>query len=1236
MSFIQTFLRFAVITAVLGGSAPLLAQSVNDALKSYLTENRSKWSLSETDIQAWSISDQYSDRTTGLTYAYLQQELNGLPIFNAISSTALRDGKVVHFASRMVPKAASKANAADPRISASAAVVSAAQHLGLSLTEQPVGEYREGDRWTWHFGPCGIAEQEIRAHLTYVQVGDRLRLAWNVNIPLLKGDDWWNIRVDAETGQFLEKNNWTVYCQFDHPAGTSCSSQERLSAVREVRVASPAVSNVPVYGVFELPLEAPSFGPRTVVAEPNSADASPFGWLDVDGQVGVEYKITRGNNVHAYEDRDDDNQPGYSPSGGDSLNFNFPMDLTNDALTNEDGIIANLFYMNNMIHDILYHHGFTEEAGNFQENNYGRGGEDGDYVRAEAQDGSGSNNANFSTPDDGNRPRMQMYLWDNPVTSGLKVISPSSIAGVYTAAAATFGPGLGNGVTGSVVLVQDSVGISTDGCEALLNTADLVGKIALIDRSSCPFSDQVKAANNAGAIGVVVVNNLTTPPSAMGGNSDGITIPSVMIGKITGDSIKARLAAGEEVEVSMRKNPKYDSALDNGVIAHEYGHGLSNRLTGGPSASGCLSNREQGGEGWSDWLALILSIEPDDTGADARGIGTHLLGENTSGEGIRRFRYSTNMNINPQVYGDVSTSGVPHPIGEIWCQSIWDLTWKLIETEGFDPDWYYGNGGNNTAMRLVIEGMKLQPCRPGYIDARDAILAADALLYNNAHQCLIWEVFTRRGYGKGADQGSNDETNDQVESYTLPNICLTPTAPPTAKFAVSDTSSCRGVFQFRDLSTDIPQYYQWNFGDGSTSTEENPWHTYQSPGIYTVVLVVSNTLGESTHTLTVEYTVDPAPTVTGDAVVCAGNPSTLTASVQPGYSAVWYQNGELKGEGSTFTSENLLSTTVFEVKQFAEGPQARVGAADNTIGGGGYQSGGQGRLLFEAYAPFRLLSAVVYAQNAGNRTFNLYDNTNAIIQTVTVEVPEGQHRVALNFDIPAAGLYAVGGAGQKLYRNVTGAVYPYTIDSLVSIYSSNFSASPTSAYFYLYDWEVRYCYSEPTLFQVEVTPGPVAAFTASTVNGLNIAFENTTTGTATSYSWDFGDGTSVSNVQNPLHTYLTPGLYTVKLTVSDGTCSSEYELVVPVGVSAQEEPVELASLRLYPNPATDQFFLELGSQPVTELQLELQDAAGRTLKQQVTSQKRTRIEVEGLPAGVYQLRITSPSGMVVRKITLLN
>jgi PKD repeat protein len=283
-----------------------------------------------------------------------------------------------------------------------------------------------------------------------------------------------------------------------------------------------------------------------------------------------------------------------------------------------------------------------------------------------------------------------------------------------------------------------------------------------------------------------------------------------------------------------------------------------------------------------------------------------------------------------------------------------------------------------------------------------------------------------------------------------------------------------------------------------------------------------------------------------------------------------------------------------------------------------------------------LLSAVVYAQNAGNRTFNLYDNTNAIIQTVTVEVSEGQHRVALNFDIPAAGLYAVGGAGQKLYRNVTGADYPYTIDSLVSIYSSNFSASPTSAYFYLYDWEVRYCYSEPTLFQVEVTPGPVAAFTASTVNGLNIAFENTTTGTATSYSWDFGDGTSVANVQNPLHTYLTPGLYTVKLMVSDGTCSSEYELVVPVGVSAQEEPVELAGLRIYPNPATDQFFLELGSQPVTDLQLELQDAAGRTLRQQVSSQKRTRIEVEGLPAGVYQLRVKSPAGVVNRKITLVN
>ena len=77
-------------------------------------------------------------------------------------------------------------------------------------------------------------------------------------------------------------------------------------------------------------------------------------------------------------------------------------------------MVTNLFYYNNIMHDFSYALGFTETARNFQTNNYGRGGTGNDSVRAEAQDGSGTNNANFATPPDGSRPRMQQYLFTSP------------------------------------------------------------------------------------------------------------------------------------------------------------------------------------------------------------------------------------------------------------------------------------------------------------------------------------------------------------------------------------------------------------------------------------------------------------------------------------------------------------------------------------------------------------------------------------------------------------------------------------------------------------------------------------------------------------------------------------------------------------------------------------------------------------------------------------------------------
>ena len=107
-------------------------------------------------------------------------------------------------------------------------------------------------------------------------------------------------------------------------------------------------------------------------------------------------RITRGNNVHAYEDINHDNITGYSPDTF-NLRFDYPFTPSITPTVNLASCITNLFYWNNIMHDVTYQYGFDEVSGNFQNNNLGRGGLGADYVKAEAQDGGGTNNANFST-----------------------------------------------------------------------------------------------------------------------------------------------------------------------------------------------------------------------------------------------------------------------------------------------------------------------------------------------------------------------------------------------------------------------------------------------------------------------------------------------------------------------------------------------------------------------------------------------------------------------------------------------------------------------------------------------------------------------------------------------------------------------------------------------------------------------------------------------------------------------
>ncbi len=231
---------------------------------------------------------------------------------------------------------------------------------------------------------------------------------------------------------------------------------------------------------------------------------------------------------------------------------------------------------------------------------------------------------------------------------------------------------------------------------------------------------------------------------------------------------------GSSPNMSMFVCGDKDGSFDNLVIVHEYTHGTSNRLTGGPGNVGCLNNSEQMGEGWSDWYGVVFTIEPSDMGTDSRGVGTYLFDQGPGGPGIRPFPYSTDMGVNPQTYGDIGGLSIPHGVGSVWCTMLWEVTWDLIDTHGYDPDFYNFTGdvaqdaGNIQAIALVTEAMKLQPCGPGFVDGRDAILAADAALYGGANECLIWDAFARRGLGFSADQGSPNSTTDGTEAFDSP------------------------------------------------------------------------------------------------------------------------------------------------------------------------------------------------------------------------------------------------------------------------------------------------------------------------------------------------------------------------------------------------------------------------------------------------------------------------------------
>ncbi len=764
----------------------------------------------------YTISSAYTDQAVGLNYVYLQQAYQGINVYNSIQTAVFKDNKLQYNSGKFVANIAAKAGTATPVILASKAINLAAAHLGVNdaknLTEV-TNSFATEKKIVFSDG--GIAQENITTELMWVPINDgkSVELAWNVTIAPIGSSDYWHVRVNAISGKIIEKGNYTVHERMDeqelaekrywvsknspeHKAVTFANLNLSNQLTSRLKAKAPINSTATAsYSVVPFPAENPFIGGVATDIDPWTKagvgnNATTFGW-HFDSLVN--YKITRGNNVYAYDDSLAKNNPGRpdtSSTNAPVLTFDYTPDFNQQpTLTvNRKFAVSNLFYWNNIMHDLTYQYGFTEPAGNFQNNNNARGGIKGDNVRAEAQDGGGTDNANFSALPDGQTARMQMYLFNSIFKNGKLVVStPPTIAGDYNYIESGFSTAntlaAKGSVTGTFALYNDdNTGVNHRACTgAPVNS--VAGKIAVIFRGACNFVVKVKNAQIAGAKAVIMIDTLVgANPIIMGGTDNTITIPAVMISAADGALLEAELSSGATVTgtIEVPAKPKFDGDLDNSIVSHEYVHGVSNRLTGGPATTSCLNNAEQGGEGWSDYVALMVTTDwtkmklTDDT--IQRAIGAYAISQRPNSLiGVRKFPYTTDMSINTRTYADLAASSEVHDIGEVWCAALWDMTWGIIQQEGvINPNIFDANGigGNSVAFKLVMQGMKLQPCKPGFLDARDAILAADSILYGGSHRCTIWTAFARRGMGYDAEQGSSLVCGDELEGYQEPTCTL--------------------------------------------------------------------------------------------------------------------------------------------------------------------------------------------------------------------------------------------------------------------------------------------------------------------------------------------------------------------------------------------------------------------------------------------------------------------------------
>jgi Zn-dependent metalloprotease len=355
------------------------SDTADNIARRFLARHNSLFTLSAASIDELKLENEDNDQ--GTTFLSYTQTAAGLKVFEGqVQVVVNRNGEVLNVREGFLvdgPPVRRRGAMSEAR-----AIAKAFEHAGRTVSPSFVENYarQSATEMSRFANPLDVNYEEVLSEQNVVRVGGESRLAWHIYTDV-GPEEWYEMLLDAYTGELLLRHNLYLF----EAQGT-------------------------VY------TEAPDKGARQLVSFVGDTTINTAaGWMGTS-------TTTTGNNVEAYLDTNADNVADNNNGAGLSAghatsatqDFTFPFSTTVDPRTQQAAVVTNLFYYNNIMHDFSYNLGFTETARNFQVNNFGRGGTGNDSVRAEAQDGSGTNNANFATPPDGSRPRMQQFLFTSP------------------------------------------------------------------------------------------------------------------------------------------------------------------------------------------------------------------------------------------------------------------------------------------------------------------------------------------------------------------------------------------------------------------------------------------------------------------------------------------------------------------------------------------------------------------------------------------------------------------------------------------------------------------------------------------------------------------------------------------------------------------------------------------------------------------------------------------------------